>query len=79
MKPPELGNHKHKRLTPGELNHLRDFVVEHLAEKEFITNRQLRKLTNITYDLAIIFFNKEVEEKILVRVGKYGGTRYRLA
>ena len=78
MKPPELGNHKYRRLTPRELNHLRDFVVKHLAENESITNRQLRKLTKITSDQAIIFFNNEVEGKILVRVRKYGGTRYRL-
>ena len=78
MKRPEFGNPPSRSFTPRELNHLRDFVVKHLAENESITNRQLRKLTKITSDQATIFFNNEVEGKILVRVGKYAGTRYRL-
>ncbi len=41
-----------------------------------IRNSKLREITGIEYDQAIIFFNRAIQEKILVRKGHASGTHY---
>lgn len=65
-------------MTEDEYRSARDFALALMASAEYLTNRELRKVTRITYDQAIFFFNRMVEEGSLVRFGRGSGTRYRL-
>ena len=51
-------------------------ALDYLAKHEFIRNRDIRAVTGIGYDQAIVFFNRTLFEKRFVRVGVGGATRY---
>lgn len=44
-----------------------------------IRNREIREVAGIEYDQAISFFNRTIQEKILLRKGRASGTHYVLA
>ena len=51
-------------------------AFDYLAQNQSIRNRQLREVSDITYDQAIYFFNRATEDHRLVRMGKSSGTYY---
>jgi hypothetical protein len=51
-------------------------VETYLSTHSYITNRELRALSGITYDQAIDFFNRMVGCGKLERIGKASGTKY---
>jgi hypothetical protein len=63
-----FSNEEYDRCLPIAL----DFVDQHGS----IRNRQIREVTEISYDQAISFFNRAIEDKHLVRKGKSSGTYY---
>lgn len=63
-------------LSESELGRVEDLVMTHLQDTEFISNRQLRPIANITYDQAIYFFNHMIRQGRLSRVGIAAGTKY---
>jgi hypothetical protein len=54
-------------------------VRVHLATGARLTNRDLRLLTGLSYDRAIVFFNRAVQAGVLRREGKGSGTHCVLA
>lgn len=52
---------------------------EYLRTHPAITNRELRAISAVSYDDAIRFLGRMVDEGLLTRMGKSSGTRYVLA
>jgi hypothetical protein len=65
-----------RKLSDEEYERAKELAVVYLAEHESIANRELRALTQLTYDQAVTFFNKMIADGILTRVGKTTSTRY---
>ena len=63
-------------LTENEFVQVKEAVFAYLSRHQSTTNRELRVLTNISYDQATNFFNRMVEQGCLRRVGKGSGTKY---
>ncbi len=63
-------------LTENEFTQVKEAVFPYFSRHESITNREIRELTNISYDQAINFFNRMVAQGHLKRVGKASGTKY---
>ena len=51
-------------------------ALQYIRRHGRVTNSVLRQLTGLNYDQAIKFFNRAVEEKVLIRQGRTGGTHY---
>jgi len=51
-------------------------AVEYMAQHQSIRNRQLRAITSLSYDQAIAFFNRAIEDNHIIRQGKGSGTYY---
>lgn len=63
-------------LTESDLIHIQHIVIDYLKIHDFVTNRLLREIIDITYDQAIYFYRKMLERKILKKIGTASGTRY---
>ena len=64
------------KLTDKDLRHAQRIAVAYLRTHEFLTNRIMRKIANISYDQAVTFFNLMLKRKVLKRHGMTAGTRY---
>ena len=51
-------------------------ALQYISRHGHVTNSVLRQLTSLNYDQVIKFFNRAVEEKVLIRQGRTGGTHY---
>ena len=67
---------KKTTLSDDAYHRCRRLVVDFLGRNQEIRNRHLRELAGITYDQAIHFFNRAVQENCLMRKGKGSGTYY---
>ncbi len=65
-----------KHLSETELDIAREMVIEYLATHGSIANRDFRALTQLSYDQAVVFFNRMLATGHLVRIGKKTTTRY---
>ncbi len=63
-------------LTEKDLTRIQDIVIKYLKANDFVTNRLLREVIDITYDQAIYFYRKMLEREILKKIGTASGTRY---
>lgn len=66
-------------LTEEDLIHIQKVTVEYLKSHEYVTNRILRQIVNVTYDQAIFFFGRMIKRKVIKKVGTSSGTRYILS
>lgn len=63
-------------LTDKDLVQIKRVMLDYLKTHEFVTNRILREIVNVTYDQAIFFFGKMLKQKVLKKIGISSGTRY---
>ena len=63
-------------LTKKQTEEARQHVLLHLETHDSITNRELRAISNLSYDQCITFFNKMVLRNKLKRVGSGSATKY---
>jgi len=71
--------HPRTALTKSEYESTWKIVAAYLRKNESIRNRDLRELTPLGYDQAIMFFKRTTEDKRLIRKGSGGGTYYVLS
>jgi hypothetical protein len=71
---------KHKaKLTEDDLGHLERIAFDYLKTHDFVTNRIMRNIANISYDQAIFFFGQALKRKALKKIGAGSATRYLLS
>ena len=63
-------------LSDSEYRRAVSEVVRHLSQNSSIRSTSLRELTGLNYDQAVKFFNRAIDEGVLVRRGKASGTHY---
>jgi predicted HTH transcriptional regulator len=63
-------------LTEKDISHIRRIAIRHLKSHEFLTNRELRGIVDISYDQAIYFYRRMLDRGVLERVGIASGTKY---
>ncbi len=64
------------KLTSEEIGRVRGLVFEYIKSHGSIRNRELRAVSQISYDQAIHFFGEMVRRGGLKRIGTRSGTRY---
>jgi hypothetical protein len=67
-----------RKLSDEEYEGASKKVLAFLAGHDFITNREFRALTHLSYDQAVSFFNRMIAQGDLIRVGKTTGIKYQL-
>jgi hypothetical protein len=63
-------------LTDDQIRHVEQIAMRYLEKHLSINNRELRRLSDITYDQATYFFNRMLKAGRLLRTGRTAGTRY---
>jgi predicted HTH transcriptional regulator len=74
----EVKNVPRTRLSEAEISRVWVIVREFLRKHPSVTNRTLRAISGISYDQAIQFFNRMVDQGKLIREGKSSGVKYTL-
>ncbi len=67
------------RLSDEEYIRIQRYVCDYLTSNGSISNQELRKISDITYDQAVFFFNKALQKDMLLKVGRGAGTRYMIS
>jgi hypothetical protein len=65
-----------RKLSDEQYARAKEMVIAYMTDHQSIANRELRALTQLSYDQAVTFFNKMIADGILKRVGKTTTTRY---
>src|SRR5207247_11318555 len=60
----------------AQIRQLEPIAMRYLEKHGSINNRELRRLSDITYDQATYFFNRMLKAGRLLRTGRTAGTRY---
>ena len=63
-------------LTEDQIRHVEQIAMCYLEKHLSINNKEIRGLSDITYDQATYFFNRMLKEGRLLRTGRTSGTRY---
>lgn len=63
-------------LTEKDISQIQRVAVRFVKKHNFLTNRYLRGIVDITYDQAIYFYRKMLDSGVFERVGVASGTRY---
>lgn len=72
-------NRRHTMLSDPEFEKCLRETLRFLETHPHIRNRDIRKAGAISYDQAIYFFNRAIDEGLLVRQGSGSGTHYTTA
>jgi len=64
------------KLTSEEISRFRGLVFEYIKTHGSIRNRELRAISQFSYDQATHFFSEMVRRGVLKRMGTRSGTRY---
>ncbi len=64
------------KLTSEEISRFSGLVFEYINSHRSIRNRELRAISQISYDQAVHFFGEMVRRGVLKRIGTGSGTHY---
>lgn len=64
------------KLSEEEITKVKTLLLQYFTDNDYITNRELRDLSGISYDQAIYFFRQMINQNIVNRLGTKSNTHY---
>jgi predicted HTH transcriptional regulator len=64
------------KLAEEDLVHVQRIALDFLKKHEWVTNRNLREITSVTYDQAIYFYGQMLKRRVLKKIGTGSVTHY---